>query len=83
MIKEFKAVSNSTIYDICLNTYGTLDLLVKLMADNNHNGVTVYPLAGAIYKYDESLVNVRLGQNLSNIYTVEAGESQLKYATKP
>ena len=28
---EFAAVDNSNIYDVCLNTYGSLDMLVKLM----------------------------------------------------
>lgn len=56
MIKEFKAVDMSTIYDVCLNTYGNLDLLVKLMVDNNHPGVNEYPVAGQIFLYDDELV---------------------------
>ena len=54
--KQFQAVDMSTIYDVCLNTYGNLDLLVKLMVDNSHNGVNEYPTAGQIYKYDDTLV---------------------------
>ena len=56
MIKEFKAVDMSTIYDVCLNTYGNLDYLVKLMVDNNFNGVNDYPVAGQVFVYDDTLV---------------------------
>jgi len=56
MIKEFKAVEMSTIYDVCLNTYGTLNYLVKLMVDNSFLGVDTYPNAGQIFMYDDELV---------------------------
>ena len=52
----FTAISNSTIYDVCLNTYGTLDLLVKLMTDNNFIGVNNYPVNGQQFVYDETLI---------------------------
>jgi len=78
----FKAVSNSTIYDVCLNTYGTLNLLAKLMDDNSFNGVDTYPINGQEFLYDENLVNVQTNQNLSQNYSVSAGALQIKYATK-
>ena len=81
-MKKFIAVDNSTIYDVCLNTYGTLNLLAKLMHDNNHEGVNTYPIAGQIFLYDENLVNVQTNQNLSQNYTVFAGDAQIKYATR-
>lgn len=56
MIKEFRAVDMSTIYDVCLNTYGNLDFLVKLMTDNDFEGVNSYPVAGQIFLYDDTLV---------------------------
>lgn len=56
MTREFKAVDMSTIYDVCLNTYGNLDYLVKLMVDNSFLGVNTYPTAGQIFVYDDSLV---------------------------
>lgn len=79
---QFTAVSNSTIYDVCLNTYGTLNLLVKLMDDNDFEGVNTYPSNGQIFLFDENLVNVQSNQNLNQNYTIAAGEAQLKYATK-
>jgi len=56
MIREFRAVDMSTIYDVCLNTYGNLDYLVKLMVDNNFEGVNTYPSAGQVFVYDDTLV---------------------------
>lgn len=79
---RFIAVSNSTIYDVCLNTYGTLNLLVKLMDDNNFAGVNTYPTNGQVFEFDENLVNVQTNQNLNQNYTIAAGEAQLKYATR-
>lgn len=78
----FKAISNSTIYDVCLNTYGTLNLLGKLMDDNNFGGPDQYPQVGQEFVYDETLVNVQTNQNLNQNYTIAAGETQIKYSTK-
>lgn len=72
MIREFRAVDMSTIYDVCLNTYGTLNYLVKLMVDNGFAGVNLYPVAGQIFKYDDTLV-YGLTQQKSNT---------VNYATK-
>jgi hypothetical protein len=80
-MKQFVAVANSTIYDVCLNTYGTLNLLAKLMDDSNHQGVNTNPIVGQVFLYDENLVNVQTYQNLNQNYTVTAGDIQLKYAT--
>ena len=70
----FTAISNSTIYDVCLNTYGSLNYLAKLMDDNNHLGVDTYPTQGQVFLFDETLVNVQDG-------TVIGSASQTKYAT--
>jgi hypothetical protein len=53
---KFMAVENSTIYDVCLNTYGSLDFLIKLMVDNDFAGVETRPKAGQEFIFDESLV---------------------------
>lgn len=55
-MQSFNSISNGTIYDVCLNTYGNLDLLVKLMVDNGFEGVNVYPENGQEFIYDDSLV---------------------------
>jgi len=81
-MREFVAIDGSTIYDVCLNTYGTLNRLGKLMDDNNHPGVDTYPTAGQIFLYDENLVNIQTNQNLNQNYTVSAGSAQIKYATR-
>lgn len=67
---QFNAVENSSIWDVCLNTYGTLNYLVKLMVDNNHAGVNIYPNSGQIYLYEQELV-----ENLDNQI------KDIKYAT--
>lgn len=81
-MKTFIAVSNSTIYDVCLNTYGTLDYLVKLMVDNNHDGVDLYPENGQEYLYDDTLINKISSTITKNNYNNSANLAQIKFATK-
>jgi hypothetical protein len=81
-MKQFTAISNSTIYDVCLNTYGTLNLLVKLMDDNSFPGVDTYPQHGQVFVYDDSLVNVQTNQSLNMNFSILTGENPQKYATK-
>lgn len=76
MTKQFIAVSNSTIYDVCLNTYGTLDLLVKLMDDNDFEGVDTLPTNGQVFEYDDTLVKNINSLNLYSTFTNK------KYATQ-
>lgn len=72
MIKPFYAADNSTIYDVCLNTYGTVNLLVKLMQDNGFPNVNTYPVAEQVFLYDDELV-----ENQALMQT------DIKYATVP
>lgn len=72
----FTAVSNSNIYDVCLNTYGTLDLLTKLMTDNDFGGVNESPLNGQVFEFDETLA-VDLTAS-----TIRTNLSNAKYATR-
>lgn len=72
-IKTFQAVDMSTIYDVCLNTYGNLDMLTKLMVDNNHPGVNEYPTAGQIFTYDDTLV-YGLAQQKNNTIKYATGQ---------
>lgn len=72
MIKEFAAADNSTIYDVCLNTYGTLDLLVKLMQDNGFANVNQYPVAGQVFLYDDELVENQAQMQANIIYATVA-----------
>ena len=54
-MQQYKAPSNYTIFDICLICYGTLDYLVKLMEDNNFEGVNATVESGQVFFHDESL----------------------------
>ena len=70
-MQVFTAISNSTIYDICLNTYGTLDLLVKLMTDNNFPGVNQYPVNGQQFIFDETLIANQAVQSINIKYATQ------------
>ncbi len=74
MIQSFTAVDQSTIWDICLNTYGSVDFIVKLMQDNDFPNINAYPDAGQIFLYDDTLV---VNQNIKR-----TGLPALKYCTR-
>jgi hypothetical protein len=80
-MKEFIAISNSTIYDVCLNTYGTLDYLIKLMVDNNITDINTNPINGQIFLYDDTLVNKISNVNNNTNLIINSNLAQLKYTT--
>ena len=80
-MKEFIAISNSTIYDVCLNTYGTLDYLVKLMVDNNITDINTNPINGQIFLYDDTLINKISNVNNNTNLIINSNLAQLKYTT--
>jgi hypothetical protein len=60
---KFIAISNSTILDVCMNTYGSLNYLAKLMVENNHVNINTYPIVGQEFIFDENLnKNIKLGE---------------------
>ncbi len=54
-MKTYFAISNETIYDVCMKTYGSLNYLVKLMVDNNFAGVNTLPVNQQAFVYDSTL----------------------------
>jgi len=54
-LQTYTALANQNIYDICLMTYGTLDQLFKLIADNDFGSVNNYPYAGQQFTWDDTL----------------------------
>lgn len=80
-MKEFIAISNSTYYDICLNTYGTLDYLIKLLNDNNVADFNTNPINGKVFLYDDTLVNKISNVNYNSNQQINSNLAQIKYAT--
>lgn len=70
----YSAVLGQSIYDVCLNTYGTLDLLTKLMQDNDFPNINAYPVSNQQFIYDETLSVNQTVQTLAQL-------SNTKYAT--
>lgn len=57
MLKQYSAVNGQSIFDVCLNTYGTLDRLIKQLVDSGAGqGVNDIPASGQVYLYDDELV---------------------------
>lgn len=81
-MSTFTAINNSTIFDVCLNTYGTLNKLAQLMDDNDWEGVSTYPAQGDEFTFDNTQVSIPGYQNLNTNFAVIAGASQIKFATQ-
>jgi len=91
-MRIFKAIAGQSIYDVCLQTYGTLDYLYKLMQDNGINGLNENIYSGQTFVWDDTLVvdqlvnaafaasNVYYSTSMSGLgnvyYTVERGPIQ-------
>jgi hypothetical protein len=75
MLKNYNAVNGQSIYDVCLNTYGTLDRLIKQLVDSGGTqGVNDMPASGRVYVYDDELVAAR---SVNQAYLL----TSIRYAT--
>ncbi|OPZ92402.1 MAG: hypothetical protein BWY74_01597 [Firmicutes bacterium ADurb.Bin419] len=70
----FYAVDGSTLFDVCLNTYGSLDFFYKLLIDNNIPNANYTPKTGQAFNYDETLI---VDEQTNRTTTL----SGIKYAT--
>jgi hypothetical protein len=52
----YKAINGQSIYDVCLQTYGSLDYIYKLMQDNAFAGLDDKVISGQDFVWDDSLV---------------------------
>jgi len=55
-IGQYKAINGQGLFDICLQVYGTLDLLYKLIADNGIDNVNITDLAQKVFIFDTTLI---------------------------
>ncbi len=55
-MQTYKAVSGQSIYDVCLQTYGSLDYLYKLMQDNGVQGLDDEIKSRQQFVWDDNLV---------------------------
>lgn len=55
-MKIYQAIAGQSIYDVCLQTYGSLDYLYKLLQDNGIEGVDVPVTSRQQFVWDDSLV---------------------------
>lgn len=72
---QYKCVEGQSLLDICLQTYGSFDYLLKLIEDNGFANVNDSPYSGQVITWDETLtVDKAVFQTSQN--------GQIIYATK-
>lgn len=52
----FNAVEGQSLIDVCLNTYGSLDYMYKLLQDNAVENIDGDVVSGQAFVWDDSLV---------------------------
>lgn len=55
-LSTYTAVEGQSLYDICLNTYGSLDFLRKMILDSSVESIDVAPYSGQVFYFDPELV---------------------------
>lgn len=70
----YTAIAGQSIYDVCLQTYGSLDFLFKLLQDNSIAGLNTDVLSGQKFTWDETLV---VNQQINSAFAA----SGINYAT--
>lgn len=56
MLTSFKVIEGQSVYDLVLNTYGTLNLLGKLIVDNDIDDINALTVTGQVVWYDDLLI---------------------------
>lgn len=80
MLKEYKARSGQSVYDVCMIVYGSLDYLVKLCSDSGLTDADLNDLSGVTFIYDTTLVANQAVQSFlsadnrgTNYFTPDSG----------
>ena len=61
----FEAIAGQSIYDVCLQTYGTLDFFYKLLQDSNVLNADAAVVSGQKFLWDDTLVQ---NQQVNNAF---------------
>ena len=64
-MQYYPSISGQSIYDVCLQTYGSFDYLFKLMTDNGILGLNAAILGGTVFAWDDTIIQ---NKNLNASY---------------
>lgn len=73
-MQTYTAVEGQSIYDVCLNTYGSLDFVLKMLQDSGVSDINQSPYSGQIFSFDPEMV---VDQGINRQLTV----TNTRYAT--
>lgn len=83
MQKNYSAVQGQSNADVCLQTYGTMDYIIKLLQDSGIDNINAKPKSQQQFKYNDTLVFNQgvASQFLLNdtIYATDAGPNGSVY----
>jgi hypothetical protein len=74
MPQEYKARAGQSLFDVCLNTYGSLDFIYTLMVDNSISDISYQPTTGQVFEYD-------ISQVVSPVISRTISTSEVRYST--
>ena len=61
--QKFFSRTNQTIYDVCMQTYGSLDMLYKLIIDSNFSNLRTLPAPGQGFIFNANLIHDEIFYN--------------------
>lgn len=62
-MQVFSAIDGQSLFDVCLNTYGSLDFMYKLLQDNAVASVKDEVATGQAFSWDDSqVINQQVNQ---------------------
>jgi len=70
------SINNQSVLDLCLQTYGTPDLLVKFCEDNGITDLNYCPSSPTLFVYDETLVTDQ--KKSGYIYVTNASDTDIE-----
>jgi hypothetical protein len=69
----FFAQPGQSIYDVCLMVYGSLDYIVKLLNDNNIDGLNNVDVVGQVFIFDSTIRQNTSSINYNSNYRIIYG----------
>lgn len=75
---EYSTYSNQNMIDICLNTYGSINYLGKLLKDNGITNPLYNPVNNLKFVFDTTLIQDVIVYNQRKIYTTNELVNQIE-----
>lgn len=82
----YTSQNNQSVFDVCLQTYGDLNQMYKLLQDSGFSSILTYPKIGTQFTFDNSLISdysfYNQLQNNQQTLNTKGGQSLVVFGTE-